>query len=79
MNTLIGIADKQKLSAVQWRQIKRKDSWLSKEYVLTQFDYCSAEQWRREPDIDGICGDLRRIDPEVLPPNLCHYFALLCF
>ena len=53
--------------------------WIREEEVFTGLDYGSAEQRCRELDLHGLCGDVRREDPEAPPPLFYHYFCLdLC-
>ena len=53
--------------------------WIREEEVFTRFDYGSVEQRCRELDLHGLCGDVRREDPEAPPPLFYHYFCLdLC-
>ena len=51
--------------------------WIREEEVFTGLDYGSAEQRCRELDLHGLCGDVRREDPEAPPPLFYHYFCLV--
>ena len=53
--------------------------WIREEEVFTGLDYGSAEERCRELDLHGLCGDVRREDPEAPPPLFYHSFCLdLC-
>jgi hypothetical protein len=51
--------------------------WIREEEVFTRFDYGSVEQRSREHDLHGLCGDVRREDPEAPPRLFYHYFCLV--
>ena len=51
--------------------------WIREEEVFTKFDYGSVEKRGRELDLYGLCGDVRREDPEAPPPLFYHYFCLV--
>jgi hypothetical protein len=49
--------------------------WIREEEVFTRFDYGSVEQRCRELDLHGLCGDVRRVDPEAPPPLFITIFT----
>ncbi len=51
--------------------------WIRKEEVFTGLDYGSAVQRCRELDLHGLCGDVRREDPEAPTRLVYHYFCLV--
>jgi hypothetical protein len=52
--------------------------WIREEEVFTRFDYGSVEQRSREHDLYGLCGDVRREDPEAPSRLFITIFAWLC-
>ena len=51
--------------------------WIWKEKILSGSDQGEACQRRRDFNLDGICGDVRRENPEAPPPLFCHDFYLV--
>ncbi len=53
--------------------------WIREEEVFPRSDYGEAPERCREHDLDGICGDVCREDPEASPSLFCCYSCLVLF
>lgn len=53
--------------------------WIRKEEVFPRSDYGASPQRCREHDLNGICGDVCREDPEAPPPLFCRNCGMVLF
>ena len=51
--------------------------WIREEKILSGSDDGPASQRCRELNLDGMCGDVRREDPEASPPLFYHHLYLV--
>ena len=51
--------------------------WFWEVEVFPWPDHGPSTERRRNLDLDGICGDVRREDPEATSPLFCHYVCLV--
>jgi hypothetical protein len=51
--------------------------WIREEEVFPGSDYGAFAQRCRELDLNSVCSDVRREDPEAPPPLFCHRLCLV--